>query len=277
MLQNIFLTLFLLTLASCSSSNDGDENSSFQNQKGEYIYRKSNETYLNTKEPSFVTPKCYPWQSSTKDNLPKITKNYFRCKGNILNPPVLTKQNETKEYIYDCCGTQQHGLPLRNGKEFIYPILIDLLNYIQDQTNKKVVITCGHRCPEHNTYVDNSVSNRYSKHAIGAEVTFYVEGFESEPQKVVDILKQFYKSKPEYLGKKDFETFLRYDKSDSNVSIQPWYNKEVFIKIFSKNEGRSIDNSHPYPYISIQVRYDKELNEKVNYSWEKATKNYHRK
>ena len=32
-----------------------------------------------------------------------------------------------------------------------------------------------------------------------------------------------------------------------NVLIPPWYNKEILIKLFKKNEGRDLDNRHPYP------------------------------
>lgn len=272
-----FLLTLVLILTSCSSSETSDDAASrSRNPKGEYIYRKSNESFLNIPPAEPMPPKRYFWQSLKQQSLPKITKQHFRCKGTLLNPPKIVKQDNSTQYIYDCGGLTTHGLPLKNGKEFIYPILIDLLNYIQDTTKKSVVITSGHRCPEHNTYVDQSVSNRYSKHMIGAEVSFYVEGLEGEPEKIVGIIKQFYASFPEYQGKKDYE-FARYEKADANVSIPPWFNKEVFIKIFSRGEGRNIDNSHPHPYLSIQVRYDPQSNEKVTYSWEKAAKNYHRK
>ena len=64
---------------------------------------------------------------------------------------------------------------------------------------------------------------------------------------------------------------------DTGILTAPWYNKEIFIKLYKKKEGRNFDNRHPYPYISIQVRFDTELNERVIYSWDKAYKNYLRK
>ena len=109
---------------------------------------------------------------------------------------------------------------------------------------------------------------------IGAEVSFYVQGLENAPQTIVNLLMDFYKDNPKYKNSKEYTEFLRYEKGNSNVSIPPWYNKEVFIKIFNKSEGRNYDNRHPYPYISIQVRHDRDINEKVTYSWDLATKNY---
>lgn len=265
--------LLALTAVGCSSS-DEDKSSRQRNQKGEYIYRKHNESFFAVPPPVATSPKTYPWQTITGQ---KITKEFFRCKGNTLNPPHISKQNNDTQYTYDCGGIQKHGLPLRDGKEFIYPILIDLLNFVQDTTGKAVVITSGHRCPEHNTYADPSIANQSSKHTIGAEVDFYVRGMENQPEQIVELIKNFYKTTPQYQGKKDFEVFQRYDKPDANVTTQPWFNKEVFVKIYTKTEGRNCDNNHSYPYVSIQVRHDRDLNEKVTYSWEKATRNYHRK
>ena len=136
------------------------------------------------------------------------------------------------------------------------------------------MITCGHRCPEHNTYSDSSPKNQHSKHMIGAEVSFYVQGMEYKPETIIKYLQEYYKSNPKYKGQKDFEEFQRYDKEDSDVSIQPWYNKEIFVKLYNKKEGRDFDNRHPYPYISIQVRYEVDRQEKVIYTWDKATRNY---
>lgn len=258
-----FLLILTLQLVSCSTSHDSDDPSSrSNNQKGEYIYRKHNEVFFNVPPPERTLQKPHSWQYASQNNLPEVTKEFFICKGNILNPPHNVKQNNNTENIYDCAGCQTHTLPIRNGKEFIYPILIELLNFIQDTTKKRIVITSGHRCPAHNTYVDMAVSNQYSKHTIGAEVDFYVEGMETEPNKIVDIIQQYYTTNPQYQGKKEYEIFTRYDKGDANVSIMPWFNKEVFVKIYSKTEGRNFDNNHPHPYIAIQVRHDRDLNEK---------------
>ena len=49
----------------------------------------------------------------------------------------------------------------------------------------------------------------------------------------------------------------------SHLAIEPWQNKEILIKLYQKDEGRDLDNRHPHPYISIQVRYDRDRGEPV--------------
>ncbi len=217
--------------------------------------------------------KSYPWEEEGVKGLPKITKDFFRCNGSLLNPEKWMEKGEQKERLADCGGSASHSLPLRNEQEFIYPILPTLLNYLQAQTGKRVVITSGHRCPQHNTYVDFSKENQFSKHMIGAETSFYVQGLMDQPEKIVQLLIDYYKESPE----QEYTTFQRYEKEDTNVSTKPWFNKEIYIKLFKPCEGRNFDNRHPYPYISIQVRYDKEQNEKVVYTWDQACKNYLRR
>jgi hypothetical protein len=187
----------------------------------------------------------------------------------------VNTNGEVVRYL-DCGGVDKHSLPMDEDKEFFYPILIDLVNYLQVKTGKRVVITSGHRCPEHNTYVDPSVENQYSKHQIGAEVSFYVQGMESEPEAIVKYLQAYYLEKPEYRDLKEYREFQRYE-GETNVSTLPWMNKEIFIKLYDKKEGRNFDNRHPYPYVSIQVRYDRAKKERVVYSWDKAHRNYLRK
>ena len=114
-----------------------------------------------------------------------------------------------------------------------------------------MIITSGHRCPQHNTYVDPSYYNRTSKHLIGAEVSFYVQGMEYLAETIAHYLQDYYHT---HFDRPDYAVFKRYEKNDTNVSTQPWYNKEIFIKLFKKDEGHNFDNRHPYPYVSIQVR-----------------------
>lgn len=246
-----------------------------RNCKGETIYRNHNDVFYPIESPQLVQRTPYPWESDS--NLPRITKEFFRCKGNPLHTPMIDLSDPSQLVTCtDCDGGTRHGLPVIQGKEGVYPILIDLLNYIQKKTGKRVIITSGHRCPMHNTYVDLSKENRTSKHQVGAEVDFYVQGMEDRPQEIVGLLMQYYQETPQYQNQKDYQTFTRYEKSDVNVAIQPWMNKEIYIKLNQKNEGRNFDNRHPHPYIAIQVRYDREKNERVVYDWQKANKGYSR-
>lgn len=261
----------------CTSSDDPDPNRIRQlNQKGEYIYRKHDEVLFFAGIPEKQALPIYPWDKGHSGQHPKITKEFFRCKGSQLNPCHITQDKDEITRYHDCGGSEKHSLPLRDGKEFIYPILIDLVNYIQLKTGKRVVITSGHRCPEHNLYINPATDNQYSKHMIGAEVSFYVQGMEERPEIIIKILQDFYKENAKYKGQKDYEEFKPFDLDKTDISTAPLFNKEIFIKLYKKKEGRNFDNRHPYSYVSIQVRFDRDLNEKVVYSWEKANRNYHR-
>ncbi len=271
-IKSIFI-LFLLIFVSCSS------NSKYKKEKksnivAECINRKSDEYSYLMKPFVKRQMKQYPFEKGNVGNLFKITKEFFRCKGSPLNPERLDENDPMNIKVYlDCEGSSKHSLPLIDGKEGVYPILLDVLNYLQRKTKRKVVITCGHRCPKHNNYADILKNAKASKHMIGAEVDFYVQGFENRALDIVDLIMQFYKEKPKYKGKLEFEDFQRYEK-DTDVSIKPWYNKEIFMKVYHKNEGRDFSNRHPYQYISLQVRWDRNKNEKVIYNWNKAHQGY---
>lgn len=274
-MKTLSTLLLILFFSGCSSSNNEPHRQ--QNQKAEYIYRIQQEHHYPIEIPTLQKQLPYPWERGMKGNFPRITKEYFRCKGSNLNPVRNYQSKDSTERFYDCGGSEKHSLTLRNGKEFIYPILIDLLNYLQTKLEKRVVITCGHRCPEHNSYSDPSPTNQYSKHMIGAEVSFYVQGMEEQSEKILELLQEYYKTESPHANKKEYTEFKIYEKEDTNVSTPPLYNKEIYIKLFKKKEGRDFDNRHPYPYISIQVRHDSERNERVVYSWKEANQNYLRK
>lgn len=259
-----FLSIIASLFASCENSRENEFKLS--THKGEYIGRSASDR-LEIPPLKKVDARIYPWEKKYVGNFPKLTKEYFRCKGKCLNPNKLIGDI----YVSDCEGNRQHSLPLRNDKEFIYPILIRLLNYVQAKTEKQVIVTSGHRCPAHNRYVDSSPKNEYSKHMLGAEADFYVRGMEHAPEKVVEELQAYFRESPEYNGLKEYQEFQRWEKSECGVTTLPWYNKEVFIKLYKPHEGRNHDNAHPFPYIAIQVRYDREKKERVLYSWEQAS------
>jgi hypothetical protein len=270
---------FILILASLAVIVSCDTSSPQKPVTSEYIYRKDAEKRLSTAPPERAVKKSYPWlQSNGLQNnaIPKITKEYFRCKGSSLNPARPHQiRGQPADPLNDCDGAEKHSLPLRGNQEFIYPILLEILNHIQTLTNKAVVITSGHRCPTHNTYVDPSARNIASKHTLGAEVDFYVRGFEEKPERVVEMVLDFYKKHPRYTDQQNFIEFKRFEK-ETDTTTAPWYNSEVFIKLYKSQEGRNFDNRHHYPYIAIQVRLDREKNLPVTYSWESAQKIYRR-
>lgn len=262
-----FILFFLSLICVSCTNSDRVKKAEIkkQNAFAEPILRHHNTYFFPIFNPQSRIREPYPWEEGVCESLPRITKEYFRCKGSPLNIPIVDISNPDKPLTFEDCKGASHGLPLIHGREGVYPILIELLNYIQQKTKQKVVITCGHRCPIHNKYSDRSKNNLTSKHMIGAEVDFYVEGMEERPQDIVQLIFAFYKDKKG-------EVFSRYENRDSDVSIKPYFNKEIFVKIYKAKEGRDFDNRHPYPYISIQVRYDRDSGEKVVYSWEKASK-----
>lgn len=253
--------LFFLTAGCFGIEHAENEKIRRRNCKGEPIYRNHDEYTAAIHPPAHTPRDAYPWERCS----PRITRDFFRCKGDPSHAP-LPNPDDPENPIRDCEGSPRHGLPIIHGKEGVYSILIDLLNYIQEKTGKKVVVTCGHRCPKHNTYSDPSKENLVSKHQIGAEVDFYVQGLEEKPLEVVQILMDYYKG----------TSFQRYEKKDVRGSTPPWMNEEIFIQLLQSHEGRDKDNSHPYPYISIQVRQDRNGKEKVVYEWKKAHLGYPR-
>jgi hypothetical protein len=275
--KDLSLAIALL-LAGCSGmENSEQEKLRRLNVKGEFIHRNHEESQYPLTTPKHRVREKYPWELAYIGKHAKITKEHFRCKGSSLHPPHSDHKDPSRPANYfDCGGFQKHSLPLKGDQEFVYPILIDLLNYLQAKTGCRAVITCGHRCPVHNAYADNSSYNQNSKHMIGAEVDFYVQGMESRPDEVIKVLMAYYKEMSLYQGDKQYQDFARLDKGEWNVSTPPWLNQEILIKLYKKNEGRDFDNRHPYPYISVQVRFDRERNEKVVSSWQKAFNGYRR-
>ncbi|MBS0605261.1 MAG: DUF882 domain-containing protein [Verrucomicrobia bacterium] len=271
-------TSFVLILSGCSGMEQSEQEKLRRlNAKGEFVHRNHDEYQYPLSTPTHHIREKYPWEMAYIGKHSKITKEYFRCKGSSVNPPHIDHKDPARPANYfDCGGFQKHSLPIKGDQEYVYPILIDLLNYVQAKTGCKVVITCGHRCPVHNAYSDNSSYNQNSKHMIGAEVDFYVQGMEGRPEEVIRILMAYYKEMSLYKGEKQYQEFERLSKGELNVSTPPWFNKEILIKLYTKNEGRDFDNRHPYPYISVQVRFDRELNEKVVSSWQKAFNGYRR-
>jgi len=268
----VYILAMALILFGCSGIERSEEDKvRRRNCKGEYIHRKHDESFCQIAFPASAPRSAYPWEG----HLPGISKEFFRCKGSSANPPIVDRSDPSNPAPRtDCEGSSRHGLPILRAQQGVYPILLDLLNHVQQLTGKRVIITSGHRCPAHNTYVDPSKGNGFSKHQIGAEVDFYVQDMEKRPMEVIQIVMDYYKTHPQYKGQKEFEEFLRYDKPDVKLTTKPWLNKEIFIKYHSPSEGRNGDNRHSYPYISLQVRYDRDAKERVVYDWKRANLGY---
>jgi len=239
-----------------------------KNLTAERIARNHDDMLDFIKNPSIKKSEPYFWEDVDQVYLPKITKDFFRCRGHNKNPP----KEFNKVLLNDCNGSSKHSLPLIHGRENVYQTLLDILNYIQINLNQKVVITCGYRCPKHSVYAEPMQAESY--HMIGAEVDFYIKGYETKADTVVEEIINYYKNSDLYKNQSDYTNFQRV--SVNGTKTKAWVNKEICIKYFDKSEGRDIDNRHPYPYISIQVKYDKALKEKIVFSKSKAEKGYYK-
>ncbi|MBI3900694.1 MAG: hypothetical protein HY324_00925, partial [Chlamydiia bacterium] len=235
MRRYVFLLFVAVIFVQCSRFEKSEKEKIRKlNQKTESIYRQSNDSFYPLKTPAHTPRTSYPWEVHI--HLPKITKEFFRCKGSRTHPALSVLEGELP--LLDCEGSSSHGLPIIHGKEGVYPLLIELLNYIQSKTGRRVIVTCGHRCPIHNSYADSSKENKTSKHQIGAEVDFYVQGMEERPLEIVGLAMQFFQETPPYSQDPEKFSFKLYEKGDVRTRIKPWLNKELFIKVFSADEGR---------------------------------------
>jgi len=277
--MRLWLTVLMLCLFLCGCDTSS-EVATPSADPSYYTYtaveRLSSDRQFTPKPPQWTGRPSYSWERRFAGKYPRITKDFFRCRGSEINPIRFVHSGGNQAVCHrDCGGGEKHSLPLRDGKEFVYPVLIELLNYLQETTDSQVVITSGHRCPLHNTYVDATPENRASKHQVGAAVAFYVQGYEYQPEKIIDLIREYYKSHPEWKDNAAFTNFSTYQKK-TDVSTPPLMNKEVLVKTYNAEEGRNFDNRHPYPYLQVQVRWDRDTKKPVNYTWHGAHRNYHR-
>jgi hypothetical protein len=264
--------LLLVALAGCTGFEESQAREIRKvNEKAEHIYRRHDERRFVLPQIAARERAPVPWRGGSQQH-PQITKEFFRCRGSSTHP-IRSWKEASGEMIQllDCSGPAGHGLPLRDDAEFVYPVLIDLLNYIQNQTGKRVVITSGHRCPTHSRYVDPRPCAQTSRHLIGAAVDFYVDGIDLH--KVIQLIQAYYQQ-PGY-QKADRE-FARSTKPDNDCATAAWFNREVYIKLFNPGEGRDLDNSHTHPYICLQVRWDRSTAKRVVTTWQEAFYNFPR-
>jgi hypothetical protein len=253
-MHHLFLLLLFL-LSSCSTADERVELRRMNNNKSsEKIYRLSSERVYKETDMELASRELYPWENETEFS--KITMNTLRCRGNISHK----KRVKDKKEYEDCGGMHHHGLPYIDGEEFVYPVLISLLNKVQNSLNKKVVVTSGHRCPKHNSYLTLGTS-RISKYMIGAKVDFYVEGLEDNYEDVIERIMYLYEGE-----KEEYSLFKKIAAKGSSPS---WRNKEVIITTAHDGEHTVLLKKN-HPVISIEVRYDRERDARVILDWKKA-------
>ena len=222
-------------LTACSGLEQSErEKARRRNCKGEYIYRNKGDFFYPIAAPASRPPRALSLGIGVQS--PPHHQGIFPLQRQLPESSHVDPSDPAKPLpCSDCEGSRRHGLPIIQGKEGVYPILLDLLNYLQKKTGKRVIITCGHRCPAHNTYSDPS-RKPHSKHQIGAEVDFYVQGMEERPQEIAGLLMQYYQETPSTKTTRNSLNSSAMRKPDTE--IQPWMNKEIFIKLYQK-KGRA--------------------------------------
>jgi len=268
---NWYIICIFIAFSSCTTPQERERKKILEaNQVHERIHRHHYEEFASYDLPRHRLRPSYPWEERLIGEMVKISKEHFRCRGHQTHPIKRTTNSRGETIcLVDCGGIDRHSLPVREGKEFIYPALIELLGYVQERLKRPVIVTCGHRCPAHNQYADDSKRARTSKHLVGAEVDFYVEGYEESPESVIELLVQYYRENGE-MGP------LATHRGLSSLARVPLSNREVVVRLYGKTEGRDFDNEHPYPYISIELLYDKEAKKRVHYTWHGSFNGYMR-
>lgn len=254
--------LLLGLLLSCESENKKEES------KALLIEREKGSLHFKEPEVKANPLPRYAWEKDSP--FPRINKEFFRCMGSKLHP--MKKQEGKLPPLSDCDGFSAHSLPIKNGEEFIYPCLIELLNEIQKRTNHRVIITSGHRCLKHHLYVKLPEEKKASKHLMGAEVAFYVKGLEKSPQTVLKAIEEYYREHPVFGQEAAFQ-FKQSDQDDLQVSLRPYLNKEILVKLYLPEEGRDGDTNHNFSYFKMQVRWDRNSKKSVPFRWDEAEKN----
>lgn len=199
--------------------------------------------------------------------LREITAEDFRCKGDsIRNSPVIWNG----EIFYD----GDSGTLPRRGIDLD---LLDLLNDLQKKIGSQIFILSGYRSVKHNKYIaaelstyvseDGKLGNPYevsmtSKHIMGAAADFYVEGYENNPEKVLESLLEVIKEQGDSSPPVISPVRLRPRSSGLNYSYYTYCSYKTdnwWIHPYAENEGRDIDcriYSGIYFHINKRILFD---------------------
>ena len=156
--------IFLLILTTGCQEPPSEKKHSFET----YLSEDEITTPIKKKKTGKATNRpSYPWDPMLS-NTPRINKYHFCCRGSIEHPVYQTD----KGWFSDCAGGQVHSLPLREDEEWISPVLIVLLNDLQDYFQTTAQVQCGHCCPIHYRYRIEKGERAVRRHMIGAAVDF---------------------------------------------------------------------------------------------------------
>jgi hypothetical protein len=157
-----------------------------------------------------------------------LTRDHFRCKGKGARAPLAL---EDGNYLFDCWGFE-HGLPWIQEKEFVEPLLLRVLNAIQQELQTSVLILSGHRCPAHHRFITHGKGSPSDRHLIAAAADFQVRGFEKTPLMVVSTVQKIFNK-------------LSQDPKTKFHSIPEGGWKNGFCELFWRPAGQFISPDHP--------------------------------
>lgn len=259
-----FFPVLAICLVGCSGLEQSEQEQIRKvNAKVDPITRFSDEHFYQISFPEKKTEKRAGLKESS--SIKKIDKEHFRCKGSLSNKPVVSLEGKT---LNDCEGAYKHSLPIRREKEFIYPALIEVLNFIQNRLSKKVVVLSGHRCIDHLRYVKQDYTPLSFKSLVGAEVRFYVEGAENQLDSIVSAIFSYY------------DLFFPKDKQMVSFTSSPenkvYENKELIVRLIEPNHPEIEEHALSFPYCQIELKFDRELNKKISAKLEDGLSAYYR-
>ncbi|MCB1107154.1 MAG: hypothetical protein KDK76_03560, partial [Chlamydiia bacterium] len=111
-----FFLFILSVLAGCSGLEKSEEKKVRErNLTIRAVQRQSDEILFPKTSHPPKKRKPYPWENKKVGSHLRITKEFFRCQGNPLNPPIQIYQANSLTYHLDCGGIEKHSLPLKNG------------------------------------------------------------------------------------------------------------------------------------------------------------------
>lgn len=172
-----------------------------------------------------------------------LTRDHFRCKGRGDRAPIALNDGN---YLFDCWG-REHGLPWIEGREFVEPLLILLLNGVQNELQSPVTIFSGHRCPAHHRYLTQGEGSATDRHLIGAAADFELNGYTQEPQTVVAAIQ------------KVFNKLCNQPKSKLMASQEGWKNYFCEIKWHPAAQFTSPDHPSDRGYFEIIITHRLDL------------------
>lgn len=246
-IKNLCKLLSLFLLVSCGSFEKSEKKKLMQKEKRVCaVVLQGGEKQLDLGPSQSFEVAGYPWERYGFLLLP-ISKEHFRCKGSSLSPPkTFLSYSGQLQTVQDCGG--DHSLPLKNDQEYIDPMLIDLLNALQDKLGAKVIVLIGHVCPVHAIYDNPMAPHKDFKYQLGAKVAFYVEGNES--QTVLKALADIYLQKdPNAVIKENSE--------------EGWSSSMVMAR--SMKQEQEI-----YQAVTIEMKLDSQTKQSIYYDAKKA-------